>query len=262
MPAKRKITAAERKHQDYLRRKGLQVAAVYEKRLMRARRGELRRVLELCRDYDNPDVIPGIIEASISETGYLGEWWQGLWVAAGVPRAKSVARDMRVAKAAGEGAEDYWLQTLRRYATQRAGNNIVIVSGPWKSSLVALSRSLMEEDLTIGVEKLTKKIYAGYLATLEKWQCRRIAQTEAMIGMAEAGDVAAKTLDIGFTKQWVISGLGNTRASHEIMDGVEVDQDEPFSLPGGFLMYPHDTSLGADASEIINCACDCLRRPK
>ena len=121
---------------------------------MRARRGELRRVLELCRDYDNTDVIPGIIEASISETGYLGEWWQGLWVAAGVPRAKSVARDMRVAKAAGEGAEDYWLQTLRRYATQRAGNNIVIVSGTWKSSLVALSRSLMEEDLKYAVEKL------------------------------------------------------------------------------------------------------------
>ena len=88
------------------------------------------------------------------------------------------------------------------------------------------------------------------------------AAPEAMIGMAEAGDVAAKTLDIGFTKQWVISGLGNTRASHELMDGVEVDETEPFSLPGGFLMYPHDESMGADASEIINCACACIRRPK
>ena len=28
------------------------------------------------------------------------------------------------------------------------------------------------------------------------------------------------------------------------------------------MMYPHDTSMGADAGEIINCACDVIRRPK
>ena len=105
-------------------------------------------------------------------------------------------------------------------------------------------------------------MYKGYLATLEKWQCRRIAQTEAMIGMAEAANDAAQTLSIPFTKEWCISGLGNTRASHELTDGVMVDQDEPFALPGGMMMYPHDTSLGADAGEIINCACCCIRRPK
>lgn len=262
MPGKRKITAIERRHQDYLRRKGLQVAAVYEARLRKERRKELRRVLDLCRDYEDVAVVPGVLEDSLSETKYLGEWWQGLWLGAGVPMAKSTARDMRVAKAAGDAAEDYWLGTLRRYATQRAGSNIVIVSGTWKTSLISLARSYMEEDLTLGIEKLTKRIYAGYLATLEKWQCRRIAQTEAMIGMAEAADVSAKTLDIGFTKQWCISGLGNTRASHELEDGVEVDENEPFVLPGGMLMYPHDTSMGADASEIINCACACIRRPK
>ena len=119
----------------------------------------------------------------------------------------------------------------------------------------------MAEELTGGIEALTRKLYRGYLATLEKWQCRRIAQTESMIGMAEAGDLAARTLDVRFTKQWCISGLGNTRASHELMDGVVVDENEPFSLPGGLLMYPHDTSLGADAGEIINCACCCVRRP-
>ena len=41
-----------------------------------------------------------------------------------------------------------------------------------------------------------------------------------------------------------------------------MDENEPFVLPGGMLMYPHDTSMNADASEIINCACDCIRRPK
>lgn len=262
MSGKRKITAAERKHQDYLRRKGLQVAAVYEARLRRERRKELQRVLNLCRDHDDPSVVAELLQDGLSEAGYLGDWWQGLWIGAGVPMAKSTARDMKIAKAAGDDSEDYWMSTLKRYAQQRAGSNIVIVSGSWKNSLVTLTRALIEEDPTIGIEKLTEKIYKGYLGTLEKWQCRRIAQTEAMIGMAEAADVSAKTLDVRYTKQWCISGLGNTRASHELEDGVEVDEGEPFSLPGGMLMYPHDTSMEADASEIINCACSCIRRPK
>jgi hypothetical protein len=47
------------------------------------------------------------------------------------------------------------------------------------------------------------------------------------------------------------------------MDGVMVyDADEPFVLPSGeMMMYPHDSSLGASAGEIINCACDVIRRP-
>lgn len=260
MPAKKPISTAERRHQDYLRRKTLKVGAVYEGRLIKARRKELRRVLGLARDLASPDDLPNLLEGSLTEASYLPEWWTGLWTTAGVPQAQSVARTLRQAKAAGE--EDVWLATLRRYATARAGNEIVSVTGTWKDSLVGLVRNELEKDPTIGIEKLTKQIYGKYTGGLEKWQCRRIAQTESMIGMAEAGDLAAKTLDVAYTKQWCISGLGNTRASHEAMDGVTVDEDEPFELAGGMMMYPHDPSMGADAGEIINCACCCIRRPK
>ena len=260
MPVKKSISAAERRHQDYLRRKTLKVGDVYQARLVKARRKELRRVLALARDVSDPDSLPGLIEGSLTEASYLPEWWAGLWTTAGVPQAQAVARTLRQAKAAGE--KDVWLATLRRYAITRAGNEIVSVTGTWKSSLVALLRTYMAEDAAQGIEALTRKLYNGYLATLERWQCRRIAQTESMIGSAEAGALAAETLDVGFTKQWCISGLGNTRPSHELMDGVIVDENEPFSLPGGMMMYPHDPSMGADASEIINCACACIRRPK
>lgn len=260
MPSKGKITAAERRHRDYLRRKVLRVASVYETRLAKDRRAELRRVLAIAKDYNDPIALVPLIEGQIDETPYLGKWWQGLIVDAGVPIAKATARDLRAMKAAGE--DDIWLTGLRNYATARAGNEIVVVSGTFRDTLVKLVRQILAEDLGRGIEKVTKELYHRYLATIEKWQCRRIAQTEAMIGMAEAENEAAKTLGIHYTKQWTISGLGNTRASHELMDGVIVDEDEPFVLPGGMMMYPHDGSLGADASEIINCACDCLRRPK
>jgi hypothetical protein len=173
--------------------------------------------------------------------------------------AKSTARDLNKAKAADDDA--LWLDELVAYADERAGANIVVVSGTLRENLINILRDEMVEEPGLGVEKLTKRIYEKY-KELAKWQVRRIAQTEGMIAMADAANVAAGTLDVQFTKQWCISGLGNTRDTHELMDGVEVDQDEPFVLAGGNLMYPHDTGLGADASEIINCACSCIRRPK
>ena len=260
MAGRGKITPAERRRQDYLRRRGLRTASVYEDRLAASRRKELRRVLKLALDLGDANRLPDFLEESIDETSYLPAWWTGLWTEAGLPMARTTAQTLRQAKAAAE--DDIWLATLRGYAQTRAANNIVIVSGTWKDSLVRITRDNLAADLGLGIEKLTKRIYADYVQQLERWQVRRIAQTEAMIGMADASALAAKTLDVPFVKQWSISGLGNTRESHEAMDGVTVDQDEPFVLPGGLLLYPHDTSLGADASEIINCACDCIRRSK
>lgn len=257
----KKITPAERRHQDYLRRKGLKTGHVFEARLLRLRAHEVKRVLEICDTFPNPGVWPGIIDANLNET-YLPKWYDGLYTNVGLPMCKSTVRDMNQVKASlDDGMDAYWLDSLHAYAADRAGANIVLVSGTLRESLIDILREEMESELGLGIEKLTKRIYAKY-QKIAKWQVRRIAQTESMIAMADAADVAAKTLDIEYTKQWCISGLGNTRDTHEVMDGVEVDQYEPFVLQGGQLMYPHDDSLGAAAAEIINCACACIRRPK
>ena len=254
------ITTAERRHRDYLRRRGLAVGAVYEKRLIAARRKEIRSVLAKARDYDDPDMVAPTITKWLDESSYLPKWWRGLYVAAGVPMAKSTARELRQAKAAAE--VDMWTRTLWQYATRRAGENIVLVSGTLKDTLIAIVSDILLGEPSIGVEALTSQVFKRYTGQFERWMCRRIAQTETMIGMAEAADAAAQTLDVGFTKQWAISGLGNTRETHEMMDGVEVDQNEPFVLVDCTMMFPHDTSMNAPAAEIINCACDCIRRPK
>lgn len=259
MPKRRHISASDRKRIAAVRLQGLAVAGVYQGRLARLRRAELRRVLSLCKQLDDPEDVPLVLEQEIRED-YLMGWWQKLWMTAGPPAARDTAQELRQAKAAAE--DNIWLQALRAYATQRAGENIVSVTGTWRESLVNLTRTLLGDDIGIGVEKLTQRIFAGYTGALQEWQCRRIAQTEALIGMAEAGNLATQQLGVAFTKQWCTSGLPNVRESHQDVDGLEIDEDEPFELPGGLLMYPHDTHLGADASEIINCACACIRRPK
>lgn len=255
-----KIKTSERKRQNELRRKGLKASLKFETRLKTLRAHEVKRVLALCKDVTaEPDLWTATIDAALDERAYLPKWEEDLFRAIGLPMARSTAKDLNKQKAAAD--EDFWLNELTSYAQERAGSNIVIVSGTLREELINIVRDEMLADPTLGVEKLTKRIYARYLE-LAKWQVRRIAQTESMIGMADAAHIAAKTLDVRYTKQWCISGLGNTRDTHLAIDGYEVDEDEPFELEGGLLMYPHDCSLGAAAAEIINCACCCIRRPK
>lgn len=241
---------------DYLRKKGLQVGRIYEGKLIKARRGEVRRLLNLCRD-SNPSQWEMIIEAQLRED-YLFDWYKGLYVSAGVPRAKSTARDLNKSKAAFE--DGIWESELARYAEQQAGEKITLVSGTLKDQLVGITRKVLEEADGAGIEKIARQIFSNYQG-IELWQARRIAQTETMIGLADAGNIAAQTLDIRFSKQWCTSGLGNTRDTHLAMDGVIVEDWEPFELADCHMMYPHDSSMGAPGGEIINCACDCIRRP-
>ena len=253
---KERVTNAERRHMDYLRRTGLKAVQVYEARLLRLRRKEVRRVLDLCTEWDDPSVWPGVIQQKLTED-YLPGWWDGLFVDAGLGMAKSTARDLRKEKAAGENG--IWTEMLLQYAFNRSGEAIVGVTGTLKDTLLAILADRMANELEGGIEKLANAIYRDFDG-MALWECRRIAQTEGMIAMADAAAGAASTLDVRFTKTWATSGLSNTRESHLVMDGVTVAEDEPFELEGGLVMYPHDTSMGADAAEIINCACSCLRR--
>lgn len=258
MAYKKRISRSQRRHLDYLRLEGLKVGKIYQNRLIKLRRAEVLRVLEQCKAYGSIDHWAEVIDMHLDES-YLYDWFKGLYVRAGMPKAKSVARDLSLGKAAPD--EGYWEGELIRYAEQRAGNEIVLVQGTLKEQLVGITRNLMQADTTMQIEKLATQIFKQY-KTIELWQARRIAQTETMIGLADAGEIAARSLGIRYDKQWVISGLGNTRETHEAMDGVVVDMDEPFTLPDCQMMYPHDGSLGAPAGEIINCACDVLHLPK
>lgn len=258
MGKKRRITTAERRHQDYLRRKGLQVGHVYEQKLLKARREEVRRVLKTCREYSDPEQWSVVIDGALDESGYFYDWMKGLYLNAGLPRAKSITRDLSRSKA--EDPSGLWEQELVRYALNRAGENIISVEGSLKDELVRLLRNRLLDDDTVGVEKLTQLVFRDY-GNIAEWMVRRIAQTETMIGMAEAGAIAADSLDVGFTKQWCIAGI-RTRESHLVLDGVEIDQEDLFNVGTSMMRWPHDSSFGADAGEIINCACDVIRRPK
>lgn len=259
MAYKKRITRSQRRHMDYLRLEGLKVGKVYQNRLIKLRRKEIKRVLSQCMAYGGIEHWDDVIDMHLDEA-YLMDWYRGLYAKAGLPKAKAVARDLSLGKASPE--EGYWETELMRYAEQRAGSEIVLVQGTLKDELIKITRGIMTEDRTIPIEKLARQIFSKY-KEIELWQARRIAQTETMIGLSQAGAIAAETLDVGFTKQWS-AVLIRTRESHLQMDGMEVDQDELFFVGDeqAPMRWPHDDSLGAPAGEIINCACDVIRRPK
>ena len=256
---RKKISAKQRAHQDYLRRKGLAVGKVYAARLVSLRSAEVSRVLKLCADYNDKSQWARVIENNLNEAPYLYDWTTGLYLNAGLPNAKSVTRDLSKKKA--DAPSGIWESSLRQFATERCGQNIVSVSGTLRDDLTKILEAALNEDVNIGIEALTKRIKKEF-APLNVWQARRIAQTETMIGLAESADIAALSTEVQFVKEWCISGVGNTRPTHESMDGITVDQNEYFELEDCRMLYPHDTSLNAPAGEIINCACSCIRIPK
>lgn len=228
-------------------------------KLAKLRSAEVSRVLAICRDFDTSRW-GEVIDEYLHEP-YFADWYKGLYVTAGLPMAQSTMRDL-VTRKSFDSPGGVWEQELTRFAEQRAGQNIVSVTGTLKDSLRDLLALILEDDQNIGVEKLAKKLLSNFNEGLNLWQCRRIAQTETMIGLADSAHIAARSTDVRFTKTWCVSGLSNTRETHLDMDGTVVDENEYFRLPDCLMRYPHDTSLGAPGGEIINCACSCIRDPK
>lgn len=257
---RRKVSDTVRRRQDYLRRKAMGTAKGYARRLARARRSEVRRVLDLCADTtSSPEEWAGIIDTSLSEP-YLRDVVTGLYLSTGMPQARSAARDLSGAKAsASDLLGNLWLAALEAYARERAGELVATVTGTLKETLRGILAECLVDGVD-GVERLVGRIYGKY-REIEEWQVRRIVQTETMVSLGEASRVAADSLDVGYVKQWACSGLANSRETHLAVDGVIVGRDEPFVVGGAPLMYPHDLSLSPPPGEIINCACSCVRIP-
>ena len=74
-------------------------------------------------------------------------------------------------------------------------------------------------------------------------------------GRTDAYDRANK-MGIPVRKQWLATVDGRTRHWHRQLDGVVVDNDEPFENEFGKIMFPGDPE--ADGANVYNCRCTLL----
>lgn len=56
-------------------------------------------------------------------------------------------------------------------------------------------------------------------------------------------------------KEWITMGDRRVRETHQVLDGETISADQPFTLKGGKMMFPSDSSLGASFLEIVGCRC-------
>lgn len=136
--------------------------------------------------------------------------------------------------------------------------------------------SIVKKAIAEG-KKLTKEkisqLMTAYESKALKYRADAIARTETIqaINRAERAAIAQNiqegliTADL-VTKWWSNSADERVRLSHVELGRRynkenQIGFDEPFeTITGSKLLYPGDTSLGADASEIIHCRCKCMYR--
>jgi len=107
------------------------------------------------------------------------------------------------------------------------------------------------------------KITGRYKDRMLAYRGEVIARTETLASLnAGKQEGIQQLIDAGklqssqVTKVWRATGDGRTRDSHAAMDGQAVAYGQPFTTPDGAqMMHPHDSSLGAPASETIQCRC-------
>lgn len=232
----------------------LRVGRKFEKPLLDARTKELKRVLKMADSIPVDEWIN--LPKMINET-YLNEILKGIYYNVGKKVSKDVVNDF-----IGRKSEDIWDIAMAKWLENHAGNKITLMSYSFKTWMQKEIQSALDNR---GVEEITIDLYAKVTQSWEgvsKWQVRRIVQTEALTASSVASDISVRELGIPFDKIWVSSGLQNSRPAHQMADGQKVDANEPFKVDGELLMFPHDSSLGAGAGNIINCACDCIQVPK
>jgi len=108
------------------------------------------------------------------------------------------------------------------------------------------------------------RIVARYSDRLLRSRGEAIARTETLAAFNAANDEAfEQAIDTGEVRRdlvigtWQDSGRNNVRESHKALNGQQQPLGQPFVSPvtGASLLRPGDTSLGAGAEDVANCAC-------
>lgn len=133
-------------------------------------------------------------------------------------------------------------------------------------STVAASKIRQEIGLTmIGSQTIPEAIakVAIHLGETSTSRASTIVRDNLSSAWAMASDERSQqSVEAGveMDKIWRRSGKIHSRLAHDLADGRRIPINEAFMINGHKIRYPHDPK--APASEIINCGCICLYRPR
>jgi uncharacterized protein with gpF-like domain len=166
-------------------------------------------------------------------------------------------------KAEEEAPVDEWFRRVSEWLRGPAGDKIQGITDTTRQTIQQLLVEGAEEGL--GSEAMARQM-SERIESINLSRARVIARTE-VINASNQGSfygarAAAQRFNQQLEKQWLDSNDDRVRDTHEGVDGQTKPMDQPFVLPDGDkLMWPGDTSLGAKASNTIQCRCTQTHEP-
>lgn len=161
--------------------------------------------------------------------------------------------------------QERWVDSVRRYLTQ--GDEQYFSLGLRDKRFDKTVERYIKEGKPIPRDTVEKAL-VSYKNRALKYRANVIARTEAISASSRGRHAAIKQLVTDGTlptsaikKWWDATGDYRTRPSHRLLErGTKNDPiglDEPFVSPvtGARMLHPHDQSLGAPASELVQCRC-------
>lgn len=157
-----------------------------------------------------------------------------------------------------------WAGMFASYGKQVAARRVTLVSGTAKDTLISVTNKLLADPdyQKLGPDQQAR-ILRKQFDIYSRYQAERLVRTESTNAANYASEVSATTLFEGqdLTKTWITARDSRVRASHQSMNGKNIPLSEVFIVNGEQMKRPGDSSLGASASNVINCRCSLLYIP-
>lgn len=161
------------------------------------------------------------------------------------------------------GLTEYQRQVVANYRRAlETGDASILTRDLRDRRFDASARRLLENGEPLGPRRIQRMV-EQYRNRFLQLRGETIARTETQAVVNQARDEAlAQTMDQAdlppdaVVQTWRATQDERTRDTHAAMDGQQRSKGDPFVSPSGArLLYPGDRSLGAPASEIVNCRC-------
>lgn len=148
-------------------------------------------------------------------------------------------------------------ERLLRWLSDRARRQAELIQGVTDEDVIMTLWDVVYEG-PFTIDKAAERIEESYSFSHER--AVTIARTEIISAGRSGQYYGDMQSGIVIGKKWMSAHQDRTRDGHREADGQVVAFDEPFIVANGSgqmepLLFPGDTSLGASASNVINCRC-------
>lgn len=154
----------------------------------------------------------------------------------------------------------FLLLTFEEYGNAEESQDFIIEQVKQKYKDLAIDYTALDEYIEEYIDEFVEEV----IKTTNNHSDEPYYKSEdraTLIAENEANSVLnyvdyIKAIDNGLTKKkWKTELDNKVRKTHEPMEGKVIDISIPFVVGESLMLFPKDTSYGADVEELVNCRC-------